>query len=258
MARSEFLLPFRENMVSRPISHIGLTITMIVSSIFVLISKNLLDITLIYILSLIVFISFKGRIFKTIRVVASAFVIIFFLGLPSFFLHQGSIILVIPFGKHELLLYSIGVFRSIFIWVRGLCSVSIVTLYTTTITMQQFFESLRSIFIPNILVTLILLILRYTPLLYEQGNEVKTAQELRGLSNASFKRKFVSASSRIGGTLISSVNRGSEVFEGMLLRGLENSELVKRSSVNWFDFIFIPIITVLFSSIAGGLIPWPI
>ena len=256
MSSKEFLLPFREKTISRPITNIGLTILMIVSLFFILVSKTLLDITIVYLISLLLFLIFRGRFFKTLNVIATAYVIIFFLGLPSFFLQQGFPLLIIPIGTKQIVLYSIGVFRAIFIWIRGLFSVSIITLYTSTLTMQEFTESLRSIFLPNILVTFILLILRYTPLLYEQGNEIKTAQELRGLSNAPFKRRFAAATSRIGSTLISSAHRGSKVFEGMTLRGLENTEIVQRSSVNWFDFIIIPIITVIFSFIAGGFITW--
>ncbi|MBN1330008.1 MAG: energy-coupling factor transporter transmembrane protein EcfT [Candidatus Heimdallarchaeota archaeon] len=256
MPRNDFLLPFRESPQSKAISPISLTIIMITSLVFISLNSSLINIAIIYGLSFIIFLTVRGRIFRTLKVVFSAFIIIFFLGLPSFFLHNGDLWFSLTLGKWTIDFYEGSVYTAIFIWVKGFCSVSLITLFTTAITMQEFIQSLRSIFIPNILVTLILLILRYTPMLFNQGTEIRIAQELRGLSSAPFKRRFAAASSRIGGTLIRSVRKGTEVYEAMLLRGLESAELVTRSSIKWLDLLVNPIIAALFSLITGGLVNW--
>ncbi|NHJ86739.1 MAG: energy-coupling factor transporter transmembrane protein EcfT [Asgard group archaeon] len=256
MSRNDFLLPFRENLQKKPLSAISLTIAMITSLVFISLNKSLINIAIIYGISLILFLAVRARLLRTLKVVFSAFVIIFFLGIPSFFLHKGDLWFSLVLGKWTINFYDESVYTAIFIWVKGFCSVSIITLFTTVVTIQEFVQSLRSIFIPNILVTLILLILRYTPMLFNQGSEIKIAQELRGLSSAPFKRKFVAASSRIGGTLIRSIRKGTEVYEAMLLRGLESSELVRRSTIKWLDLFMNPILAAIFSFITGGLIEW--
>ncbi|HUT80339.1 MAG TPA: energy-coupling factor transporter transmembrane component T [Candidatus Bathyarchaeia archaeon] len=256
MTRNDFLLPFCENLQSKAISSISLVIVMITSLVFISLNKSLIKIAIIYCISFILFLTVRARFFRTLKVVFSAFIIIFFLGLPSFFLHKGELWFSLNLGKLTVDFYEGSVYTAIFIWVKGFCSVSIITLFTTVITVQEFIQSLRSIFVPNIIVTLILLILRYTPMLFNQGNEIKIAQELRGLSSAPFKRKFAAATSRIGGTLIRSVRKGTEVYEAMLLRGLESSELVTRSSIKWLDLLVNPIIAAIFSFITGGIFNW--
>lgn len=254
MSSNNFLLPFRDKRLTKPLSNIGLTITVVLSLVFLNISQELIDILFVYLLTFVFFLIFRANFLRTIKIILSASIIIFFMGLPSFFMKQGSILFIIPIGKYSINFHDISVYRAIYIWVRGFFSVSIITLYTTILTVQEFISALRSLFIPNILVTLILLILRYTPMLYEQGNEIKTAQELRGISTAPFGRRFSAATSRIGGTLIRSLRKGTEVYEGMILRGLENSEFVKRNYVKWLDFLVIPLIAGLFSLFAGGII----
>ncbi|NHJ03700.1 MAG: energy-coupling factor transporter transmembrane protein EcfT [Candidatus Heimdallarchaeota archaeon] len=254
MSESSFLLPFREKPIESQISPIAISILVVISLVFLLVSKVLLDVVFVYVISLIFLLSLKARFFKTLKVVLTAGLIIFFLGLSSLFLKQGPIIFQVPIGSWTISFYEFAVQRAIFIWVRGIFSVSIITLYTTVITVQEFIQSLRSLFLPNILVTLILLILRYTPMLYQQGSEVKISQELRGLATAPFKRRFSAATSRIGGTLIRSMRKGSEVYEGMVLRGLENSEIIRRSKTKWLDWLILPLIVGVISLVAGGVL----
>lgn len=256
MSSNEFLLPFRDQTQIKPISNIALTLVMIISLIYIALSNQLIGILTIYVLCFVFYLSFRARFFRTLNVVGTAYVVIFFIGFSSLFLKQGEVLASFPIGNIRIHFYEVAVFRAIYIWVRGLFSVSIITLYTTTITIQEFIQSLRSIFIPNILVTIILLILRYTPMLYQQGLEIRTAQELRGLRSAPYNRRFTAVASRIGGTLIRSIKKGTEVYEAMILRGLENSELVRRSAVKWMDFILVPIFTIIFTFIIGGFYEW--
>ncbi|NHJ40470.1 MAG: energy-coupling factor transporter transmembrane protein EcfT [Asgard group archaeon] len=256
MTSDDFLLPFRDQTQIKPISNIALTIVMIISLIYIALSDQLLGILTIYVICFVFYLSFRAQFFKTLNIVGTAYIVIFFIGVSSLFLKQGDVLASFLIGNRRIYFYEVAVFRAIYIWIRGLFSVSIITLYTTTITVQEFIQSLRSIFIPNILVTFILLILRYTPMLYQQGLEIRTAQELRGLKNTSFNRRFTAAASRIGGTLIRSIRKGTEVYEAMILRGLENSDLVKRSNVKWLDFIIVPIFIIIFTFIIGGFYEW--
>ena len=256
MSSSHFLLPFKDKEVKKPVSVIALSLLVVVTLIFILVNSTYLDILIVYFTTFIILSILGGRFFKTLNILASAYVIIFFLGLPSFFLHTGYTYIPVAIGKVVIKIYPAAARRAIFIWIRGLLSVSIVTLYSTMLTVQEFIQALKSLFLPNILVTLILLILRYTPMLYEQGTEVKISQELRGIQSAPYRRKFAAATSRLGGTLIRSFQKGTEVYEGMVLRGLENSEFVRRTKTKWLDWIIIPIITGLYTLIAGGFITW--
>ncbi|MFW9923332.1 MAG: energy-coupling factor transporter transmembrane component T family protein [Candidatus Thorarchaeota archaeon] len=265
MASDQFVLPFREKPLKKPISNIGLSLITLITLIFLLVNpflegdifyQKIVYISIIYSITLVLLLFFRGKFFKTLKVVVIAFIVIFFLGLSSFFLKQGELLIAIPIGKLTLNLYEIGVYRAIMIWMRGLFSVSIVVLYSTIVTLQEFIQALRSLFLPNILVTLILLILRYTPMLYSEGQEVHIAQKLRGLESAPFRRKFSATAARLGGTLIGSVRKGTQVYEGMVLRGLENSDLVKRSTTALLDWIILPFICCFYILLSGGFLAW--
>jgi energy-coupling factor transporter transmembrane protein EcfT len=91
-------------------------------------------------------------------------------------------------------------------------------------------------------------------MLIQQGKEVKISQELRGVATAPIGRKFSAATARIGGTLIRSIRKGTDVYEAMILRGLENDELVRRAKIKWLDWIILPILAGLLSLIAGGIL----
>jgi len=256
MTKNNFLLPFREKKQTLALSPTSLTILIIIYLVFILVSKHFLDIAIIFAIMFIFFMSLRANCLRILRVVAAAFLLIFFLGLPSFFLKQGEVLFVIIIRQRAFIFYDQSVFRAIYIWMRGLLSVIIVALYTTTITMQEFVQSLKSLFFPNILVTLILLILRYTPMLFQQGREIRVAQELRGLSSAKYPVKFKAAVSRLGGTLIKSVRHGTQVYEAMVLRGLESNVLVLHSSTKWLDYLIIPLLTGVITLVAGGTISW--
>jgi cobalt/nickel transport system permease protein len=256
MSADQFLLPFRDQTQNKALSNIALTLVMILSLVYIALSDRLINILTIYFISLVFYLLFRARFLKTLNIVGTAYLVIFFIGLSSLFRGQGSIVLSIPIGKNGINIHYVDMIRAIYIWLRGIFSVSIITLYTTTITVQEFIQALRSIFLPNIIVTLILLILRYTPMLYQQGIEIRTAQELRGLRSAPYGRRFTAAASRIGGTLIRSIRKGTEVYEAMILRGLESSDLVKRSSVKWLDFLIVPILAIVFTIIFGGFYHW--
>jgi len=261
-----FLLPFRHSSVPKKFSNVGIAVFTLMSLIFTLInpklkidslSFQLLYICSIYFFSVLILLIVHASFGKTIRIVCTTGIIIFFLGLSSLFSQQGAIIFQIPLGNITINFYSIGVNRAILIWVRGLLSVSIVTLYSTTLTMQEFIQTLRNLFFPRILVTLIMLILRFTPILYEQGTEVKTSQELRGLRTGSFNNRFRAAGARVGGTLIRSTRKGTEVYEAMVTRGLEYAQLPKRVTSRWWiNTLFIGVSMGIYIIIAGGLFYW--
>ncbi|MHA1115214.1 MAG: energy-coupling factor transporter transmembrane protein EcfT [Candidatus Heimdallarchaeum aukensis] len=254
MNNTKFLFPFSDKKNQRIFSSVALLIFTILVIVLFLLSNNLFNIFIIYLGALIFFLSIKASIVRTIRLIIPASVLIFFLGIPSLFLKLGEVIYSNSFIGINFEIYSDGLNRALFIWVRGIFSVSVITLYTTCVTMQQFIQSLRSLFIPNIIVTIILLMLRYTPLLVEEGENIRTAQKMRGLDSASRKRKFQAAAALMGGILIKSIKHGTEVYEAMVLRGLEDNLLIKRERVTIADFLFLIFISTLFSLISGGII----
>ncbi len=254
MTATKFLLPFREKKIEKKISSTALLIFVIVVIILFLVANNVISLLSIFLVVFIIFIILRANIIKAIKLIAPATVLIFFLGLPSLFYSQGEILFTIKIGTVGLYFYNSGVWRAIFIWLRGIFSVSVITLYSTCITIQEFIASLRSIFIPNIMVTIILLILRYGPLLYEQGEEIRIAQQMRGIYMASRKIKFQAVGALMGGIILKSIKRGNEVYEAMILRGLEENHLIKREKITALDPIFLFLFTFILSLIAGGLL----
>lgn len=230
-----FILPFKKRYEEKYISNTAMTIAVFLSVIFMIISKDYLSIALIYIITLFFCILMGASFLRTLRLISAASLLIFFLGIPSLFLEN-------------------GLERAGFIWMRGILSVSVITLYSSAITMQEFVQSLRSLFIPNIIVIIILLILRYTPLLYQQGQEIRIAQELRGISQTSRKNRFKAVASLLGGTLIRSVRKGGEIYEAMLIRGIEDFKIVRRGSIKILDPFIMIAFTILVSLLAGGIL----
>ncbi|MHA1224503.1 MAG: energy-coupling factor transporter transmembrane component T family protein [Candidatus Heimdallarchaeaceae archaeon] len=240
---SHFLLPFKEKYKEKYLSAQAITIAVFFSVVALVLTieftkgfvQNIITITSIYVVVIIFLLSLGASYRKTIALLFASALFIFFLGLPSLFLENG-------YEKAGL------------IWLRGLFSASILILYSTTVTMQEFVQSLRSIFFPNIIVTIILLILRYTPLLYEEGKEIRVSQELRGLDFASWKERIKAFGALLGGTLIRSVKKGGEIYEAMVLRGMENSKIVQRGKVKWPDPIILVILAAVLSLLSGGII----
>ena len=230
-----FLLPFKERYEEKYVSSTAMTIAVFLSVIFMIVSKDFLSIAFIYILTFFFLILMGASFLRTLRLISAASLLIFFLGIPSLFLEN-------------------GLERAGFIWMRGILSVSVITLYSSAITMQEFIQSLRSLFFPNIIVIIILLILRYTPLLYQQGQEIRIAQELRGVSQTSSKNRFQATASLLGGTLIRSVRKGGEIYEAMLAKGLENYKIVRRGSIKILDPFIMVLFTILVSLLAGGIL----
>ena len=245
-----FLLPFRKRRKDKFISPTALLIQIIVSLSMILISNSYLDIFLCYALSVLFFLALGGSIKRSFPLVIAASIIIFFLGLPSLFLRGSQ--LMYHFWKFDI--YEIGINKALRIWLRGITSVSLVTLYSTTITIQEFIYSLKSIFLPSTMIMIIILILRYTPLFCDQANQIHIAQQLRGIKIASRKRKFSAAAALVGGTLIRSMKYGEEVYEAMTLRGMKDLSFIKHDKIKFADAPILLLFTVVLSLIGGGVL----
>ena len=263
MAKSYFLLPFRETRnESKFLSPLALLIVTLMTIILMMVTEIfiedylilILSIIILYIISFLVLIFLRASFLRTVKFVLAASILIFFIGIPSFFLQIGDVMYSVKIGNHILNLYLDGIMKAVLIWLRGILSVSLITLYSTTVTMQEFIQGLRGLFIPNIMVTIILLILRYAPLFFQQGTEISIAQKLRGLEYAPRKRKIAAAGALMGGTLIRSISRGNEVYEAMVMRGMEESFLVRREEIKILDPIILLVITVVLSLVSGGIL----
>lgn len=259
MPNSHFLLPFREKQkVTKKISAIALTLALVSSLVLLLIPsvnfENLIDLSLIYLTTFIFFIIFGGQFFRTIKLNLPAMIIIFFLGLPTFFNQNGIELITFTIGSLKINLFMENMIKAIFIWLRGLYSVSLITLYSTCLTLQEFIQSLRSLFLPQLMVTIILLILRYSPMFYQQGIEIRTAQKMRGIELASRNKRFAAASAMMGGIIIKSIKHGDEIYEAMLLRGMASSDLIRRGKIMILDPLILLVFVIIISLFSGGLL----
>ncbi|MHA1303689.1 MAG: energy-coupling factor transporter transmembrane component T family protein [Candidatus Heimdallarchaeaceae archaeon] len=254
MPHSLFLLPFRETKREKKLSSTALLMAVVLTVVLILLADKLLNVLLVYLVSFFFFLMMKASFYKTLKLIGAAAVVIFFLGIPSLFLQKGIIIFILRLGKNSISFYSEGVWRAIFIWVRGISSVSIITLFSTCVTMQEFVQSLRSLFVPNIMATIILMILRYAPMFLEEGEEIRVAQKLRGIDLAPRKRRFKATAALVGSTLIKSIRKGGETYEAMVLRGLESEQLLRREKITFWDPIVLLILTIISSLLSGGIV----
>ncbi|MHA1912233.1 MAG: energy-coupling factor transporter transmembrane component T family protein [Candidatus Kariarchaeaceae archaeon] len=220
MVKNTFLLPFRTD---RKNNHMVLSapfrlLFVLTLLIILLVFPNYKLISLIFLFGITILHFHKANLRRAFPLIFPALLILFVLTLPAVFT-RGETEIKWSIGGLELVMKEEGLNNMGIVLARGLASVFLVTTLTTTMTIEEFIQAHKALRVPRLFILTILLILRYTPLMIQEGREINTAQKLRGLETASFKRRFKARGALIGSTIIKSINKGTEVYEAMILRG---------------------------------------
>jgi len=105
--------------------------------------------------------------------------------------------------------------------------------------MQEFIDGLRAIHLPETIVSIVMLILRYAPLIFEEAATVRTAQTLRGLNLGTKKSRFAAASAMLGMIFIRSYDRGLALYEAMSLRGLKSKIHFRKAGLKAKEYVLL-------------------
>ncbi len=160
-----------------------------------------------------------------------------------------------------------GFFSMITLMGKGVFAVLASYLLIATTTIEQICYALRLLHVPSMIVTQILLTYRYITLLLEEVNRITQAYALRAPNQKGVHFKVWG--SLTGQLLLRSIDRASEVYESMTLRGYagEFRYVSEKTSLRLTDILYfliwmllfilfrkIPVIYVL-GEFVGGILP---
>ena len=227
-----FTLPFRK--FSEEIPHMSpaaKVVLMIALAIAVIANTNFVIILLTFFFALVLGKSLKGRLLHAVEHSWVAIPVLFSLVIFNTFSRGTTIIATYIILGFTVNVYQEGLRFFLLILIRGICAVLIITTFTSSMTMQEFIDGLRTIRLPETMVSMIMLILRYAPLIFEEGATVRTAQNLRGLNLGTIKSRIAAAAAMLGMIFIRSYDRGLAIYEAMSLRGLKSSKIQFKKAV---------------------------
>jgi cobalt/nickel transport system permease protein len=243
-----FTLPFRKFSGERPqVSPAAKVVLMIAFAVAIVANTNFVIIFLTFMFALSLAKSLRGRILHAIEHSWVAIPVLFSLGIFNTF-SKGSpdaIITTFQFLGFTVNVYSEGLRFFAQIMLRGICAVLIITTFTSSMTMQEFVDGLRDIRLPETMVSMIMLILRYAPLIFEEAATVRTAQTLRGLNLGTKKSRFAAAAAMLGLLFIRSYDRGLAVYEAMSLRGLKSKIQFRKTGLKKKEYALLVACIVL-------------
>ena len=110
-----------------------------------------------------------------------------------------------------------GMVSMLTLMLKGIFSVLAVYLLVITTSIEKICYAMRLLHIPKVIVTIILLIYRYLTLLLSEAQQMMEAYALRAPKQKGLHYKVWG--SLIGQFLLRSIDRASEVYESMCLRG---------------------------------------
>jgi cobalt/nickel transport system permease protein len=235
-----FTLPFRKFSEEIPfLSPAAKVVLMITLAIAVIVNMNFVTIFLTFFFALVLGKSLKGRFLHALEHSWVAVPVLFSLGVFNTFSRGPTIIATYIVATYTFNVYQEGLRFFLLIMTRGICAVLIITTFTSSMTMQEFIDGLRTVRLPETMVSMIMLILRYAPLIFEEGATVRTAQDLRGLGLGTRKSRFAAAAGMLGMIFIRSYDRGLAVYEAMSLRGLKSKTKFRKAGLQKKEYVLL-------------------
>lgn len=138
-----------------------------------------------------------------------------------------------------------GVISMVTLIVKGIFTVLAAYLLILTTSVEKICFALRKLHMPQILVTVVLLIFRYVHVLLEEAEKVTQAYALRAPKQRGIH--FKAWGTLIGQFLLRSMDRANNVYESMLLRGygMRNFCQDTESNMKFVDVAWLCVWTVL-------------
>jgi len=247
-------MPFRERAVSPTrISPPIKLLLMLLLVIFVLVTPSYFSIFFIVLLGLLLAKLVHSRLVEVIGHAAHflPLLLILFLWIPFF--KGTSVIFLRQIGPLTLKIYQEGLDFAMLAIVRGVSAILLVLSFTSSMTMREFTEGLRALAIPASFVSIVLLTLRYFPLILSEASKTRNAQALRGVNTANRMTRFKAMAALVGMVFIRAITGAERVYEAMLLRGFKRSMPIRVHRPSAFEMgIVLTIVSLITLIIIGG------
>ncbi|NLP01222.1 MAG: cobalt ECF transporter T component CbiQ [Fibrobacter sp.] len=130
-----------------------------------------------------------------------------------------------PYIKINTMVISSGIVSGTVILIKSLVTISAVLAFTLCVPFYRICEILRDFRVPNVFVTQLVLLYRYSFLLVEEAMAMQKARNLRSFGKKG-KDLFTTAK-LIGSLLLRTNNKAERIYRGMIARGF-NGELTKK------------------------------
>ncbi len=153
-------------------------------------------------------------------------------GLPNLFFDRRPIFAIGSFA------ITAGMLSMLTLMVKGACSVFASYLLIASTSIEKVCYAMRLLHIPSILVTQVLLTYRYISLLLAEANRIMQAYALRAPRQKGVH--FRVWGSLAGQLLLRSIDRASEVYESMSLRGYRGEfHYAAKGAWGWKDSLYL-------------------
>jgi len=232
---------------------------MLIFVVFVLLSTSYYPIFLILIFGLVLAKLLHSRLVEVIdhTLHILPLLLILFAWVPFF--KGETVIYTRPIGPLTIKIYQEGLTFATLAIVRGISAILLVLSFTSSLTMREFTEGLRALGVPAAFVSIVLLTLRYFPLVLSESSKTRTAQSLRGIGTANRITRFKATAALIGILFIRALTSAEHVYDAMLLRGFKRTMPIRAHRPSAFEISVLLVmasITILIA-IGGWLGIWP-
>jgi cobalt/nickel transport system permease protein len=127
----------------------------------------------------------------------------------------------VVFEFHALKIYREGIFMAALIFTRILASVIVLNLLILTTSLAEIMRGMRRLKIPKIVFVVALLMLRFIPVIAEEGSTIYRARWSRLGYSGGYIAKMREYGALGGALVLRSLGRSFEVFKSMWSRGYE-------------------------------------
>lgn len=148
-------------------------------------------------------------------------------------------------------IYNEGLLFGITLFLKFLVSITSIVFLSSTTPMYEVINAGKKLGLPNILSTLLGMMIRYLFLMYSVLESTITAQKSRALNrkNLNYNGMLNVFGSLIGLTFLKSYEQGERTYLGMLSRGYSMNSEIKtfNQKINMNDILFLSFTTIIIS-----------
>ncbi len=126
--------------------------------------------------------------------------------------------LTIPFGS--LPIFAEGLEVGLLLGLRMMTLLLLFLIVLSHMTLSEFVDGLRTLHVPFVIVSSLMVMLRYIPLFMEERNRLQEAQTLRGFHRGTRVERISSLGYLVGTIIDRALDRSVAVYESMTLKGL--------------------------------------
>lgn len=253
------ILSFRDHSIMSRISPPIKLLLMIILVVFALITTSYFSIFFILLLGLVFAKLVHSRLVEVVDKALHILplLLILFSWVPFF--KGTTVIYVQPIGPFTIKIFQEGLAFATLAITRGISASLLVLSFTSSMTMREFTEGLRALGIPAAFVSIVLLTLRYFPLVLSEASKTRTAQSLRGIESASRMTRFKSTAALIGILFIRAITGAERVYDAMLCRGFKRTMPIRvhRPSALEVSIILVIAFFTILIVIVGWQAMWP-